>query len=321
MKANFVSNPFAERGPIHDPELFFGRESELREIFARLTTMQSISVVGERRVGKSSLLYHIYQKGPEELADGFTIAYVDLQLVKDETDFYRRLLAELKAKGDTPKDLERFIQDKQAIACLDEFEAVTGNPAFGAEFFRFLRGLMSTGHLALVTATQHSLVELTQEGAIATSPFFNLFSKTSIGSLTEGEAKIMMSTLSQSGGHPFSAEEMAFALREAGPHPYRLQVLCWHLFEAKLSGTVDLAAVRRGYRAEIEPPAARPIPPRKAKPGDNTALVSLLVFLTGLVGFFSVATSNLWGVSTAMGLALLTLLWILFGDRLVSWRR
>lgn len=44
-------------GPyITDPQKFFGREEELRSILNQLKTMQSTLVVGERRIGKSSLL-------------------------------------------------------------------------------------------------------------------------------------------------------------------------------------------------------------------------------------------------------------------------
>ena len=46
-------NPYAQRGIIRDRTRFVGRERELQQIFSRLQTMQSVSVVGERRIGKS----------------------------------------------------------------------------------------------------------------------------------------------------------------------------------------------------------------------------------------------------------------------------
>ena len=55
-----MSNPFYYGGRV-EPDQFVGRQSELRRIFAALEIahtgqMQSVSVVGPRRIGKSSLL-------------------------------------------------------------------------------------------------------------------------------------------------------------------------------------------------------------------------------------------------------------------------
>ncbi|MGH7455296.1 MAG: hypothetical protein ACRENG_28345, partial [bacterium] len=68
-------------GPyITDPKKFFGREEELRAILNRLRTMQSTSVVGDRRIGKSSLLYHIFQTGNARLqTNDLRFVFIDLQ--------------------------------------------------------------------------------------------------------------------------------------------------------------------------------------------------------------------------------------------------
>ncbi|HSE99153.1 MAG TPA: ATP-binding protein, partial [Blastocatellia bacterium] len=54
-------NPYLNRVAIKDPRQFFGRSREVSKIFSRIgaSRPQSISVVGERRIGKSSLLYYI----------------------------------------------------------------------------------------------------------------------------------------------------------------------------------------------------------------------------------------------------------------------
>ncbi len=49
-------NPFTNRGPVTNPEDFFGRKDELATILTRLQSLQCVSIVGERRIGKSSLL-------------------------------------------------------------------------------------------------------------------------------------------------------------------------------------------------------------------------------------------------------------------------
>jgi AAA+ ATPase superfamily predicted ATPase len=54
-------NPFSVRYVIKEAEAFYGRSAELTDLFTRLSAMQSCSVVGPRRIGKSSLLYHLTQ--------------------------------------------------------------------------------------------------------------------------------------------------------------------------------------------------------------------------------------------------------------------
>ena len=54
-----MPNPYAAGGMVTDPKMFFGREDILRTITTRLAKKQSTSVVGQRRIGKSSLLYHV----------------------------------------------------------------------------------------------------------------------------------------------------------------------------------------------------------------------------------------------------------------------
>ena len=50
-------NPFHWRGTVTDTKAFVGREHEFATIFMRLKTLGCVSVVGDRRIGKSSLLY------------------------------------------------------------------------------------------------------------------------------------------------------------------------------------------------------------------------------------------------------------------------
>lgn len=70
-----MKNPFTCRGRIEDPNLFWGRSEEIRDIKTRLATMQNVSVVGERRIGKSSLLYYFFKKGKELLGDLYTLPW------------------------------------------------------------------------------------------------------------------------------------------------------------------------------------------------------------------------------------------------------
>ncbi len=55
-----MHNPFTIGSMIQNPAEFVGRMAELQFLLTRLRSLQSCSVVGERRIGKSSLLYHLH---------------------------------------------------------------------------------------------------------------------------------------------------------------------------------------------------------------------------------------------------------------------
>ena len=62
-----MPNPFYFGGYIRDPDQFVGRKAILRNIFSALETVhtgqiQSVSIVGPRRIGRSSLLYQATQQ-------------------------------------------------------------------------------------------------------------------------------------------------------------------------------------------------------------------------------------------------------------------
>ena len=62
------NNPFIpQHGKIDDPRFLFGREREIRRVFETLNGGSSVAIVGERAIGKSSLLQAIYQEAPNQL--------------------------------------------------------------------------------------------------------------------------------------------------------------------------------------------------------------------------------------------------------------
>src|SRR6202008_2820493 len=71
-------NPFIVGGPIQNPRDFFGRKRAVGSSIARLGSMQSISIVGERRIGKTSLLRYLLCVLPDRLGPVYRSACVDL---------------------------------------------------------------------------------------------------------------------------------------------------------------------------------------------------------------------------------------------------
>jgi hypothetical protein len=244
-------NPFTQRGAITDPDQFHGRKTELRTIFGQLAKMQSVSVIGERRIGKSSLLHYIVQAGQERLPADVSLKRLDMQSVSDEADFFSRLLEAMGAPGETLRDVERAIGGKQVIVCLDEFEEVIDQPAFHVGFFNGLRALAGRspeeGRLAWVTATRGRLADLVHEKQFATSTFWNLFRPVNLGLFTAAEANRFIHVGFARSGITIAEAEQARILQLAGRYPFFLQLACFHLFEQKIG---QISGWQRGFHAE-----------------------------------------------------------------------
>jgi len=252
-------NPYRERGMILDSEeRFFGRRRELREVFSRLATMQSVSIIGERRIGKSSFLNRIAHTENGALR-GATAFYLDLQRVFSTEEFYERACKLLKREGQSHIELEEAIEGKRIIFCLDEFEQAYSQD-FGSEFFNALRSLAQSGNLALVVATQTPLNELHAQflqDEDVTSKFHNIFTPLTLGQFTDEEAQEMVTT--PRNGHRFSDEEAQAILELGGTHPYKLNLTCSIFFDAKQDGLLTggkvgdeaLKQLRERFDAEL----------------------------------------------------------------------
>ena len=64
-----LKNPYVHRRAIKDSDYFFGRAQETRELLDLTAEGQSVSIVGPRRIGKTSLLFHLRRSVPAVEAD------------------------------------------------------------------------------------------------------------------------------------------------------------------------------------------------------------------------------------------------------------
>lgn len=235
-------NPFCNRGVITDPDDFFGRENQIAEIITRLATMQSTSVVGERRIGKSSLLYHLCQTGVRKLNnESYRFCYVDLQDAHYHTalGFFQTVLEKLDVSANAVKPenslngnlvafsdqidgLERAGQ--RLVFCLDEFEnTFKHREQFSEDFFNHMRAQLNIRKMAFVTASQSGLQSLSLEGKL-TSPFYNLFTVVDLKEFTQSETQEFLVVYDQRVG--FADKELMFILSNLETHPLKLQILC-----------------------------------------------------------------------------------------------
>ena len=257
-------NPFTFGNPIKDPARFYGREAEIRQITNRLLSSahESTSIIGERRIGKTSLLYHL--SNPQVSAqlgltpDKFCIVYADFQGLTDitPTRFWQRVLRmmsrsvcdeslkpslEQLSKQDSfdlfdLEDLFEASQDKglTIVLMMDEFEYVTQNPNFKSDFFGGLRALAIHHGVALLPATRRELVDLCHSEEIKGSPFFNIFANVVLRPFSHEQARELIGGYTATSEHALSQDETNLVINLAGGYPFFVQMAGHYLVEGKM---------------------------------------------------------------------------------------
>jgi hypothetical protein len=282
----FVQNPFFHRGPIRQCDYFFNRQREVSQVLGLLRNLQNAALVGPRRIGKTSLLFHLadpaihasYGLSPDE----YVFAYLDgEELTELDAGQIRRAMMEelVAALGPGGHEVPTILlsegsveyrafrqamrqltqQGLKLIFCFDEFECLGANPHLGPGFFSSLRGLASQFDVAYVTASKAQIQALTYAHAeTLSSPFFNTFAHLHLGLFSDDDARRLIEQLTAKAGVPFPSDLGDFILELAGPHPLLLQVAGFHAFELWQGrggkweeGKGD--HLRRRFLAEAEP--------------------------------------------------------------------
>lgn len=255
-------NPFFHRGPVRDPAYFFGRAPEAAYLADLLRAGQSVAIHGQRRFGKTSLLFHLahekiaaaYGLGPDTTRwvylDGGMFDGLDEEWLYGAID--RALGGEAEAVP-YPSFVDRLralqAQGLRLVLALDEFELIAANVRLGPALFNHLRALAAQFPLQFVTASRDPLLHITfAHPETLSSPFFNIFAPLHLPLFSEAEAADLLTTLSTRVGRPFAPDLVSALIEYVGPHPLFVQVAGYRAFAA--GG--ELAPARPQIRADLE---------------------------------------------------------------------
>ncbi|MEJ2722764.1 MAG: ATP-binding protein, partial [bacterium] len=271
-------NPYLNRVMITHRSDFFGRQKEVRKIYSRLDAPhpQSISIVGERRIGKSSLLNYIFhpknRKANMANHENAIFAYLDFQRnvdfdVPKFIDFLFNMFSYDKkaesryaARKRSLDELKNVVEElhgqgKRMIILMDEFESITRNERFDERFFSFLRSLANSYQVAYVTSSHDELQMMCHNKDISDSPFFNIFSSMPLRTFDHTEALELISAPSRREGVPL--EGYADRIIDlAGYFPFYLQVACSNVFEHMVDnpkGEPDWPQIAASFTDEVYP--------------------------------------------------------------------
>ncbi|MFZ6031267.1 MAG: protein kinase domain-containing protein [Chloroflexota bacterium] len=272
-----MRNPYVSRGPLRNAAMFYGRNAELNEIAAFLGGNQSVSIVGSRKIGKTSLLFHLMR--PEtrsrlHLGPEYLFVYLDCEVLGEghHEEIFGQLAVEigeaLHEQGlPTEPALDEAIKNPGRLAferavrrlnqrglrvvlMMDEFERLSTNPNLDVNFFNALRSAAGRYQLAFITASARPLIQLTyseRAQSILSSPFFNIFAPMFLGLFSQETAYQLMDEPSRQAGLPMDAQMQGFLYTFAGGHPLTLQVACFYALEelSRSQGDVDLEVFRQ----------------------------------------------------------------------------
>lgn len=263
-------NPYNPGQPVVNRSMFFGRTKEVHWLNQRLGNSfwgSNLLLVGQRRVGKTSLLRHVETGGASESL--YFPVYIDLQICARASDARALLLIAhkvrkiLRAKGyevdlkeDFGKDdpytvLDSYIDivhehsgGRQLLLLLDEFDALVSayqQNHLSLEFFTHLRALMQAdrGPKFVLCGSLNMISDMEDLGLMA---LLNAVVRHEIGALDASAAELLVSKpLERS--FTLDARVPPAVAEMTGGYPYFIQHICYRLFEqARSNGEFEIDA-------------------------------------------------------------------------------
>jgi hypothetical protein len=270
-------NPFISRMPVRG-KFFFGRANLIKKIFQCVEKGQSVSLVGEQRSGKTSILLRLRDVKEQYLAppEQHALIFLDFSGLDyhNERDIWLTLLTalsqelnhaslelpltqaieQLKSGKPIPLTLQTFFrslaQEVRTTFLFDEFDVIADkNRPVDSDFCKHLRTLVNDPetHIVYVIATRQQLDEVENclygTDGPPHSPLFNIFKKLPVPVFYKKDAEQMVKYLLEDAGVNRQAirtfwSQSDFLFQMSGFHPFFLQVVCYHLFEHTIN-TLD----------------------------------------------------------------------------------
>ena len=225
-------NPFIHQtGRVDDPQLFFGRDLEIKRVFEVLNSNGSVALIGEEGIGKSSLLWAICHQAENLLFSPRQPIYLDLNGVRDEDDFYTALCEEVGIHENQGTLLTRDLKKYKLLLAIDNVGKMSCE-GFTPQLRGYLRGLAEgkNSPLKLIVAASKPLDKLFNDSQdeVNTSPFSGIFQQENIKPWDAPIARAFIKARLAVTSVRFTEEEISQLIQESGGHPRRLMKLCYH---------------------------------------------------------------------------------------------
>jgi len=235
--APYAENPFHSGGGyLHEAAAFYGRGQLLREVKGILQQYQNVAILSPQPLlGASSLLYHLWLTRAQWLPASTLVAYLDLNEVIDELNFFMTVADKLGfSQVNDYRAFQQMVRGREVILLLDEVELLTS----WVSVQRVLRAFSQDQHHALAVISRFPLKELFPTRPDNMSPLSNVFlnNRKELFPFTDHEARDFLRQRLQDGDPTFSPAEIEQLIAASHGLPSELQRLAYQLFEAKNEG-------------------------------------------------------------------------------------
>ena len=250
------SNQFVA-GPAVSGAKFFGRQSILSTIGGAAASGMSILLVGERRIGKSSILKQVQRlclDGEFPEPGGQAVIEVSGGLASSESDktpeFIRQLAQRLRSwierrrpdltasvSGLNPHEIDPLAMSEcllelrehgvRILLLFDELDSAVRDGS--RQTAAVLRQMLTEGLLVAI-ATSYEEPDRINPASPAASHWWNVFRVESVGLMEEAEARKLLTVLSHESGREFSKAECSFLIDVFGRTPFYLQTVGSYVF-------------------------------------------------------------------------------------------
>lgn len=263
---NTYNNPYDDLRPVTDADGFYGREAEIEVIARSLAQARYCSVAGDRRIGKTSLLFSLMNS--ETLQNPRTMfVYMDLEL-RPSSDarlfkyLYKRMHDSVTRKFPETTFTFPSVDAVRAMEYADEvivygiselLDELFDRRALDAVYLLIdegeflatvdagnqLRHLLNefTGRLGCILTSVALLVDMTEEGNL--SPLYNVFDSIILGQISRDAAIRLIESKKSPPPVPFDDSEVEAILSLAGHHPALLKVVCSTILKGKVKANID----------------------------------------------------------------------------------
>jgi hypothetical protein len=242
-KASPVSDPY-DPWAVATPPRFEGRTLLWRRLEEALENGRSVSLVGDFRIGKSSILRTWEARAHRS---GRTVRWVSGEEASGQSP---RSLVEAITGGAAPEDadgaaseLDRWVRavgpaDLPPLLLVDEVDAMIRR--FQPRFFERLRGMIGRKAVVLALSSCREIDRLYKDRG-ETSPFDNLLEMLPVGLLEPEAAGAIIGW----GADQLEAGDAELMQVWAGRHPFYLKLLGWYLLRARRDGEAARAGLER----------------------------------------------------------------------------
>lgn len=239
-------NPFIFGAPVKNDQ-FYDREEEIETATGFIKSLQSFSVVGERRIGKTSFLEYLLSRetltnhgiDPEQYIAVYC-AIDDLHEIKkdilimtivEKIEEHIQIEVEFADVFDKLRALVENLasNDKNLIIALDEFEIIA--PLLD-DFSHWLRFIFQSSNVVAITASQTTVGKLSPNSAA--SPLFNIFGNLTLGLFSREQTENMINSMFQKGGKKLEKDEISFLADLSGGNPYLIQLMGFFYYNKKM---------------------------------------------------------------------------------------